>query len=252
MRFEASSVVTGPFAVFVRGLARRLGLNKIIGGLIGRAGYEAAYFRALSQAVLPGDCVWDVGANRGYYTSKFVELVGDEGRVLAFEPSANNMVHLREAAGGRTNVFLYLIGLSNAAREAGIIEGKDALGATTRIATDQHGSAMVRLESGDSLVESGQATRPNILKIDVEGHESEVLDGLRNTLRDPAVRAVFVEIHFAILAAQGHPNAPREIAQLLRGSGFEVRWTDPSHLQAIRPEHAPDGGPSRSSGSALS
>jgi SAM-dependent methyltransferase len=43
-------------------------------------------FHQLSELVQVGDWVLDVGANVGQYTLRLSELVGREGRVIAFEP----------------------------------------------------------------------------------------------------------------------------------------------------------------------
>ena len=43
-------------------------------------------FHILHEFVSPGDWVIDVGANVGYYTKKFSDLVGPHGRVIAVEP----------------------------------------------------------------------------------------------------------------------------------------------------------------------
>lgn len=231
------SLMTGPVGLWLRGQARRLGLNGVIGGLLAREGYEAAYWRAMAEAISAGDCVWDIGANRGYYAERFADLVGARGRVLAFEPSARNFTHLREAIGDRSNVALFPIGLSSTSGEVALVAGEDALGATTRVARGEPESAgleKARLERGDTLIASGRASRPNVLKVDVEGHEGEVFEGMQATLRDPALRAVFVEMHFGVLAEQNRSQVPREIEALLRRSGFDLRWTDASHLHAFR------------------
>ena len=67
------------------------------------------------------------------------------------------------------------------------------------------------LESGDRMVERDEICTPNIIKIDVEGHEREVIEGLRSTLGPPAVRSVFIELHFATLEEKGFPDAPRKL-----------------------------------------
>src|SRR5690242_7899597 len=43
-------------------------------------------FETLAALVHPGDWVLDVGANVGHYTLRLSSLVGESGRVIAFEP----------------------------------------------------------------------------------------------------------------------------------------------------------------------
>jgi FkbM family methyltransferase len=239
------SIMTAPAALWMRRQARQLGFSRVIGKFIQRKDYEAAYWRAMAGTIRPGDCVWDVGANIGHYTLRFADLVGNQGRVIAFEPSQDNFARLRAAVADRSTVALRLLGLSNEASEAWVRQGGDELGATSEIiklrSHDSDHLQPVRVDSGDRLI-GGDVLPPNIIKIDVEGHEWEVIEGLKATLHGPALRAVFIEVHFAILAAKGCSNAPYRIEQLLRGSGFDIRWTDPSHLHAFRSRPRSGGG----------
>lgn len=47
---------------------------------------QEAEFNIIAKFVKEGDKVIDIGANVGHYTLKLSELVGKEGRVIAFEP----------------------------------------------------------------------------------------------------------------------------------------------------------------------
>src|SRR4051794_37935389 len=48
--------------------------------------YELEKQQVLERFVRPGMTVYDIGANAGFYTLFFSSLVGDTGRVFAFEP----------------------------------------------------------------------------------------------------------------------------------------------------------------------
>ena len=48
------------------------------------------------------------------------------------------------------------------------------------------------------------------------------------------LRAVFIEVHFGILAERGLSAAPGRIERLLSEKGFRNRWLDLSHLAAYR------------------
>lgn len=113
----------------------------------------------------------------------------------------------------------------------------DPLAATHSLVRDNAqggGSTRVEVVRGDDLRQQHGLRVPSVLKIDVEGFEEDVVAGLAQTLADARCRAVFLEIHFAILEARGEKLAPGRIVETLRGSGFETRWTDGSHLAAIR------------------
>ncbi len=222
----------------LRAIGRKLGLNRAIARYVLGSGYEDRFGKALEAAIRPGDVVWDVGANIGVYTERFSDLVGAEGRVIAFEPNAATFERLQAAVGARPNVSLHRLGLSNEAGEATMLVGADDRGATSQIKpVDPAESARVqtvRLTRADAFVAGDGAPEPNIVKIDVEGFERPVLDGFGALLRAPELRDVLVEVHFGLLSEMGRDGDVDAIKALLRDAGLALTWTDPSHLHASR------------------
>lgn len=218
--------------VWLRDLGRGIGLNRWMAS-IGRSGYESSYDEMLSAAIRSGDVVWDVGANVGYYTRRFVSRVGGSGVVFAFEPSPVNFSRLHEACSGMPEARLVQAGLGATSGHVGFHQGEDDLGATSRVSDDERPTERVEIRVGDEEIATG-TPQPNVIKIDVEGYEGEVLSGLKHCLKSPSLRAIGVEVHFGILAERGLPSMPRKIEHMLRDSGFKVRWPDSSHLIAMR------------------
>ena len=60
------------------------------------SGYESRFDAAMMASLEPGMCVFDIGANVGYYTKKFAEAVGPAGEVHAFEPVPAAAAKVRE------------------------------------------------------------------------------------------------------------------------------------------------------------
>jgi len=73
----------------LRSLGRRLGIHRLVYNIRARLNpdrsYEDRCSKALQDTILPGDVVWDIGANVGFYTGKFCDLVGPHGHVIAFD-----------------------------------------------------------------------------------------------------------------------------------------------------------------------
>ena len=113
----------------------------------------------------------------------------------------------------------------------------DPIGSTHQLTEAAHieagSSASVTVVTGDTIVERTGVV-PTVVKIDVEGYELEVLKGMRHVLTELSLRAIFCEIHFALLEERGQPFAPIEIERILNEAGFDVRYTDSSHIQAVR------------------
>ena len=231
---------TSPAFVALRRMLRATGLAGPIAAMLGRGGYEQRFNASLEASVRSGDCVWDVGANVGYYTTRFAAACGAAGHVFAFEPSPANVARLREATAGLGNVTTLELGLSDHDGSAAFKQGEDDLGATSHVvagaANADAGASSVRLATGAGLLAQVEARAPNVLKIDVEGHELEVLRGLVDELTRPGLRDVFIEVHFGILDEAGRSDVPSTIVALLERSGFRVAWVDPSHLHAGRGE----------------
>lgn len=209
-------------------LGRAPRLHGQLVGFRNRRGYERRVSKAIARLPRRGDCAWDVGANMGLYTRQFLDRVGPSGRVVAFEPLPACSEQLRrlapkpqltvvEAALTASNGRMPFTAAGENGEESSIGEGSDGF--------------TVRIARGDSMLAEG-IPRPDVIKIDVEGFESNVLDGMPVALR--TARAVIVEVHFQALRRRGQAREPIRIRALLRDQGFEVRWLDTSHLIATR------------------
>lgn len=226
---------THRLVVTLRSMGRALGLNRWIAArLPAGGGYEARYDSGFSGGLRPGDHVWDVGANVGYYTRLFAGRVGEQGHVFAFEPSPTNFQRLATASAGLRNVTLRACGLGREDGKLRFQQGVDDLGATSRIVDSAADGIAVEIRSGASLLAGGEATLPHAIKIDVEGFELEVLEGMADYLRQPPLRMIGVEVHFGILQQRGMALVPQQIESLLQRSGFTVSWPDSSHILAVR------------------
>lgn len=184
----------------------------------------------------PGDVVWDVGANIGYYSRKFAESATPGGQVFAFEPFPETIRKLTEQVSDHSGITIVPVALGSEPGEMAMEEGGDELGATNRVVAGPAGESghIVEIARGDTLVDTGKVQMPNAIKIDTEGFELDVLRGITNLLKMPDLRALFVEVHFGNLAERGMPHAPAELEALLSKSGFSLNWVDPSHVVALR------------------
>jgi FkbM family methyltransferase len=175
----------------------------------------------LSRHVRPGMTVVDIGANIGVYSIFLADLVGDRGRVYAFEPDPA----LFEAAvtNARLNGKDELIILHNLA--LGSRTGKATLHRSTYNSGDNRlspsaahkESVPVHIVRGDDALDGAKI---DLIKMDVQGWESEVLRGLEQTLRTNPALTVYFEYWPEGLRRAGETlSSPVEI---LRQSGFSV------------------------------
>jgi FkbM family methyltransferase len=234
---------THPAVTVMRTLGRRTGVNRLLSALAPETTYEQSYDRELLSRMRRGDCVWDVGANRGIYVEKLLHAVGRGGQVIAFEPLPANLLVLSERFGAHANVLLHQMALGGADAEGALIAGRDGLCATTRVVPDasvrttgsaDEGSSVDRtqIRTADTLVQTGIAPLPDVVKLDVEGAELDCLHGMPRLLESGRLRCIGIEIHYGLLAERGQPRAPRDIERLLARCGYLVVWTDRNHLIA--------------------
>lgn len=156
---------------------------------------EDEMINRLIEAACPDDVFWDVGANIGTHTCFIGPGVG---KTVAFEARPETAKRLRRNIElNDINADIHNIALDNC---SGTVE----LGVPSDVDSDVGvGSfSLVRSESStfeiaavtaDELVESGEVARPTLVKLDVEGSEKRVLEGMEKTLSE--CRILLCEVH---------------------------------------------------------
>lgn len=148
---------------------------------------ERSIQTAFVEAIEPGDVVWDIGANIGSYALLAAEA---GGQVVAFEPgpqARGDLVANAELNGLDDAINATPYALSDYDGE-GMLLPSDRTG-TRELRPDANNGDSVPVRAGDSL----SVDAPDVVKIDVEGHEAHVIDGMPKAL-DHA-RYVLVEVH---------------------------------------------------------
>lgn len=152
--------------------------------------------KAIRQYVAAGDTVYDIGANVGYVSLSLAKRVGPHGRVIAFEPIPQNIEAFRKniAVNGIDNVQLREVAASDHAGNAVIRMAENSSTASLVWHRNNPSATEFSIDTVciDELVERGDFAYPKFVKIDVEGAEGSVLQGMRRTIA--AARPVlFVE-----------------------------------------------------------
>ena len=177
-----------------------------------RGDYEPETTAALQAELDEGDVFFDVGAHVGYLSVVGARRVDDSGRVFAFEPRPMNreflLRHLRVNA--VTNVTVLETGV---AAEAGTRRFAIDTGSGTGHLSEE-GELEIRTVSLDEEIGAGRLPEPDLVKIDVEGAEAEVLEGMRETVR--RARPV-------LLISTHGPEPYRAVAALLEAFDYEHR-----------------------------
>jgi FkbM family methyltransferase len=197
VRWLEAGTVTVPVG-HAQGLAfdlRHLRLDHAHLGSIASGWLETSVQEALVRHLGAGGVMYDVGANLGFFSLLGARLVGPEGHVYALEPAPENVQALRRHIA--LNRVENLSALEQAAaaesgrgrlqlvddRSWSKLEGYGEHPGTERVAE-------VELVAIDDL----DLRPPTVVKIDVEGAELAVLEGMRATL-ERHQPAVICEVH---------------------------------------------------------
>jgi len=132
-----------------------------------------------------GSVVIDVGANLGEWAVPFARKVGPAGRVLAIEPAPRSATALESTLAANSLVQAELIrcaigdhdGIAQFAVPVVMSARTDTGTARIGPACTGHDTLQVPLRRLDSLAAERGLARLDLIKIDVEGHERQVLDG---------------------------------------------------------------------------
>jgi len=179
----------------------------------------------LYKLLAPGSTFIDVGANMGIYTLVASRLVGEAGRVIAFEPSAQSFPLLRKniALNGLTNVLALPEALSHEIGRTRLYHGPDPVSNSLGRGLSWDGDAEeVATETLDNVLHRTSLMRVDAIKIDVEGAEELVLRGALKTLT--RVRPIIVfEINPGACSSLGlSPYGAMELLQSLGYNCFVV------------------------------
>ena len=186
---------------------------------IGSFEYEKQ--EAFARALAPGDVVYDLGANVGFYSLLSSVLVGNQGQVYSFEPLARNLAYLRKHMEMNRVQNCTVVEAAVAAVD-GHAHFDPSPDPSMAHLSDQ-GQDTVRTVKVDTLVESGEIRPPNLMKIDIEGAESAALQGAAGT----------IERHRPTIFLATHgPGVHQACVQFLRDHRYRLASLTPDPVES--------------------
>ncbi|MGO9315021.1 MAG: FkbM family methyltransferase [Syntrophobacteraceae bacterium] len=183
--------------------------------------YEPEVRLALVECLKPGKVVYDIGANIGIFSLLMSYLVKQNGKVYAVEPEMNNFKHLLDSiqANNLNNIIPMQIALGETDgvlqfdRRGGSFSGR-IIDSDVQY-TPTKNIVPMAIMSVDSLVRNGIADPPDLIKIDVEGFEGKVVQGMKEVLAKHAP-VIVCELH-------GHLGDPSEVVyDALSSFGYSI------------------------------
>jgi FkbM family methyltransferase len=178
----------------------------------------------LRKFIKEGMTVVDVGANQGLYSLLFSALVSERGSVLSFEPDQHlfKCLQLNVSRNGAKNISLYPFALGSA---GGTLPLHSSL---INFGDNRLGSHPVFSRRSEIEVKVFDEQFPNLrvdfLKIDVQGWEYHVLEGMVQLFSNSPTLKVFFEFWPEGLTRAG--SAPENLLKYFSERDFELQLVD--------------------------
>jgi FkbM family methyltransferase len=192
-----------------------------------------------AKLVKPGAIVLDVGANIGNLTVPLAQMVGSDGVVVAFEPepTLHKILCANLVLNSIPNVITYAMVLGPCEGECDIpafnpMPPCDFWGRPSEAAEERETVPVAKLDDF-------QLERVDFIRLDVDGFESEVLEGAAETIQ---------RNHPVLYINQGQRETPDKLMQRLVDLNYRLWWHT---LPPLSPDGA-DGNPGSALPGALS
>ena len=207
----------------VDGIRYELDLNEHIDSSIYFLGaFEREGVAAVQRYLKPGDVALDIGANVGCYALLFSKIVGEHGKVVAFEPMGwawRKLTRNKDLNTFTTNLVLEKRAVSDRAAAAQRVSFRTSW----RVfgADDPAEEEVVDVVTLDEYVEEHRLEKVDFIKLDVDGFEYRVVRGGKRTLLKH--RPIFMlELGSYTLESTG--DRLEELVECLYGLGYAILW----------------------------
>ena len=142
----------------------------------------------LEEIVRPGMTIFDIGGNIGYYPLMELRLLNGTGKMVVIEPSPSNVALLKEnlSLNGFEDVSIVAAAVSDKAGERTFFLSEQSnlgtfhpVGSGSETLTGES----VDVETVTVPMLAAKFGNPDLIRMDVEGHEVEVLNGMVDDVR---------------------------------------------------------------------
>jgi FkbM family methyltransferase len=176
----------------------------------------------IERFVSPGMHVVDVGANIGLYTFYFSQRVGAAGKVTALEPAPELRQALAKSLEKNRINNVEILPYAAGATESSMLLSLDPLNSGNNWVTpDEPKNRQVKISVPLRRLDALELRpAPDFVKIDVQGWEVQVLQGMSGWIERNIKPPLFCEVSEAALQA-AHAST-EALAKTLLGYGYEI------------------------------
>jgi FkbM family methyltransferase len=191
-----------------------------------------------TNIVRKGGGVIEIGGHIGYISLYFAHLVGHEGQVTVFEPGPNNIPYIRKNTKANTCISVIEKAVTDYTGTAKFYienlsgQNNSLLGDYDELNMNKEAAGIDSMEKTvvevpcttlDDFLLQARVPPPSFIKIDVEGAEVNVLNGMKDTLKNNDI-VLMVEV----------TEKAREVFSLLIGADFQIFSPNKNPVDASR------------------
>jgi FkbM family methyltransferase len=198
---------------------------------------DSSEISLMKSNIHEGDVVMDIGANIGFYTTLFSEMVGVNGKVHAFEPDAVNFNYLLKETQGKINVTKTPKAVSSKSSVIKLYRSKELNVDHRTYQPEEYESVQeIQAVSIDDYFNSDSAefSRVDFIKMDIQGFEMEAIKGMEKTIRSNPGLKMIAEFWPYGLRKSGY--SALAFFQLIESFGFEMHLISKSKLELLTKE----------------
>lgn len=179
-------------------------------------GWEPEAVKVFLKILKPNQIIFDLGANTGIHSMLFSKLVGDSGKVFAFEPIEENIEEIEKVKelNNINNIFVINKAISDyCGTSQFMIASHHKQGSLlTQNNSENVQTREVTVATLDSLIQKG-LEKPDFIKIDIEGAEANALAGFAKTITD-CYPSLAIDLH--------NPEQDVKVGQFLAQHNYQV------------------------------
>ena len=173
----------------------------------------------------------DVGGNIGYYTLLESNIIGDNGKVIAIEPSPPNFQHLMKnlEIQDTKNVEAYNFAAGDVDGTVNFLVYQESNGSFTIPdgETTNLPGELIKVEAKrlDTFLDELNIDHVDFVRMDVEGYEFHIIQGMKDTIQKS--KPMFqIEVHASLLGKEGTQNFLKHFQNL----GYEAKYYVPRDI----------------------
>lgn len=178
--------------------------------------------------------VFDIGANIGYYALLEAKILSDNDSIYAIEADPNNARKLEQnvCINDYDNIDVHNVAAGNKKGDTELsIKSQSNKHSVSSLNSSRYAEDTITVTEWpiDELVKSEciSTNGPVIIRIDVEGYEHNVLEGMHNLLQSTDQVCIFIEVHT-------HKTSPEQILDIFDQCGLTIRYISPDGGDSYR------------------